>query len=430
MEHTPTSGDSEPLREADTLAWADLVDDQGREPGRPTVASTVRCGRPLVYPVPPDGFPDPVRQRMSAHRSRPFGALFAFDLGPPPDGYRYTAARFGVELADRRHVAIRLDPDGGAAGFVFGFGEPEPATATAAHTAAAAAVARSGWLGRLGTRTGQARAYTSGLFGSEFAWVYESDRGELVPAAYGLHAVVEVPAGVTDLRGALDVQVRAVRSGWGGQSRRDATLERRVEFAEALPHGATPTAPAVRLCVAADVVAYSRQPNDLAEQTQRRLVSVLAEARRNAGIDEATVQPQPQGDGQFTVLPVGIDESVVIPRLVDGLASALRKANRDRSPAARMRLRVALHRGLVKPADNGWIGTAAIAVHRILDSEPLRAAIDANPDADFALGVPDFLFRDIIAQSYESPRPDEFTECVAELPRKDFSEVVWVYIGR
>ncbi|MBL6280544.1 hypothetical protein JMF97_30885, partial [Micromonospora fiedleri] len=79
----------------------------------------------------------------------------------------------------------------------------------------------------------------------------------------------------------------------------------------------------------------------------------LAAARAGAGLDEATVVVQAQGDGQFAVLPVGIDESRVIPDLIFGLADALRRTNDGLSAEERVRLRVALHRGLMKPADSG-----------------------------------------------------------------------------
>jgi hypothetical protein len=180
--------------------------------------------------------------------------------------------------------------------------------------------------------------------------------------------------------------------------------------------------------MAADVVAYSAQSTPVAERTQRRLVDVLARARRHAGVDEGAVRPQPQGDGQFTVLPVGIDEAEVIPRFVRGLRDALREVNLDLDGAARLRLRVALHRGLVKEADNGWVGNPAVAVHRILDSPPLRMAIASNPAADYVLGVPDFLFRDVIAPAAGELRPERFKEETADLPGKHFTEVIWIYI--
>src|SRR5437763_137611 len=91
-----------------------------------------------------------------------------------------------------------------------------------------------------------------------------------------------------------------------------------------LPRGSA----AVRLCMAADVAAYSQRTNPAAEQVQHVLVMVLGWARRYAGIDESEVARQQHGDGELAVFPIGIDESIVIPRLIDGLGIALAGANR------------------------------------------------------------------------------------------------------
>jgi hypothetical protein len=184
---------------------------------------------------------------------------------------------------------------------------------------------------------------------------------------------------------------------------------------------------AVRLCMAADVVGYSRHTVEVAERTQRRLIEVLSATRRYAELDDATIDLQQQGDGQFAVLPPGIDELRAIPRLIRGLRSSLREINLDLADTARLRLRVALHRGIVKPAANGWAGVSAIAVHRILDSPPVRAAM-RDPGADFVVAVPDFLFRDVISQCFDFPGPDDFRGVTVEIPEKGFLEQAWILV--
>jgi hypothetical protein len=159
---------------------------------------------------------------------------------------------------------------------------------------------------------------------------------------------------------------------------------------------------------------------------QHDLVRILAAGRAMAGIDAAQVDPQPQGDGQFTVLPVGLDEAAVIPRLLRGLGAAL-SARNEAEPADRIRLRVALHRGLVKEADNGWVGRATIAVHRILDSPPLREALAEHPGADWVLGVPDVLFADVLSAG-DDPPPSGFRPVTVDLPAKGFLERAWLYV--
>lgn len=186
--------------------------------------------------------------------------------------------------------------------------------------------------------------------------------------------------------------------------------------------------PAVRLCIAADIEHYSRFTDVEAIRAQRRFNDVLRHARAHARLVERQVGVQESGDGQFAVLPPGIDESAVIPDLVTGLTMALRSANADLSRHARLRLRVAVHRGLLTPGANGWIGNSAIAVHRLLDSDQLRTALTREPDADFVLAVGDTVFQDVLAHGYDGLMPHEFQETTVTIPAKRFTERAWIHI--
>lgn len=384
----------------------------------------VRCGRPLVYPVPAEDLPAPLRGRAGLGRHRYAGALFAFDLDVLPAGRRYTGARFEVALAGTESRAVALAPDGDELGLVQTEAAILPASPVAAR-AVAAARARPGLLRRLAARRDAPRAWTTGARTASFGWVHDDPRGRLLlPRTYGMHALLELPVAATEVAGSLSVQVRTS----GADGPREGALSDAVPFAEPLT-AAGPAGAAVRLCMAADVVGYSRRRNDEAEVLQRDLVEVLGRARRAAGIADGEVRPQPQGDGQFTVLPVGVDESAVIPALLGELERRLTGRNRGRPAEQAMRLRVALHRGLVREGANGWIGDAAIAVHRILDSEPLRAALRDKPAAAYALGVPDVLYRDVIRHTARPPLAGDFREMVVDLPAKDFVERGWLYVG-
>ncbi|GAA4957049.1 hypothetical protein [Actinoplanes utahensis] len=363
----------------------------------------VRCGHPLIYPVPPEDLPTPLRGR-TAMGHRYVGALFAFDLDPVRGS---TGARFEVALTGPGCRAVRLDADGDS----FGLVPSGPGSAVAARTAA---VARPGLLRRLAMRRGGPRVWTTGAQSATFGWGYEDRRGAL-PRAYAMHALLEIPADATEVSGSLSVQVAGAGEVTG------------VPFTEPLRPVAE-NAAAVRLCMAADVVGYSRRGNAETEVLQHDLVRILGDARRAAGIGDGRVRPQPAGDGQFTVLPVGIDESAVIPVLLRELGERLAERDRGRAAAEAMRLRVALHRGLVKEAPNGWVGAAAIAVHRLLDSPPLRAAIGDNPAATYVLGLPDVLYRDVIVPGVQPPAED-FREMTVDLPEKGFVERGWLYLG-
>ena len=386
----------------------------------------VRCGRPVIYPVPAGDLPLPLRRRAARLGRRYHGALFAFDLDDPGPDRRYSAARFGVTLDQPDALAVQVYPDGGAFGLIYGVDAPVPVSALASHLVDAVG-SRPGLLHRLLLRRDQSRAWVSGVLTTDFGWVYEDPQGKMpVPRTYAMHALIEVPPELDRLAGRLGVRVEVAR---GARSYEHAALGDPVRFVEPLPGLRPEQDAAVRLCMAADVWSYSQLVNPAAERIQRDFMDALEQARRTAGLDEVEVARRPHGDGQFSVFPAGIDESAVIPRLVTGLRAALAETNRDAVDGSRLRLRVALHRGVVRAEDDGWVGTAAVAVHRILDAPPVREALLDNAEADFVLGVPDVLYRDVIVHTTQPPEPHEFREIVMDLPDKGFLESGWVYVA-
>jgi hypothetical protein len=344
-----------------------------------------------------------------------------------------------VSLDERRAAAADLDVD----------------VAAPQEPFAAVARARHGWLERLRLSSDPSGRSVSGLGRSTFGWFFgDLAGGARIARSYAMHALVRVPEGLGDLSGTLRVdatvarpritlpgrpalRVRHARSGrplaftvlaTGAQSGQVA--EHLAETAPGVPAagGGAARPSAVRLCVAADVERYSRFRNPEALRAQQRFVELLARARAHAGVAEADVELQQSGDGQFAVLPTGIDESAVIPAFVEGVGMALAETNADLNERARLRIRVALWRGHVARAVNGFVGEAPVAVHRILDSPAARDTLAANPRVDFVLIVPDMLYQDVIMHCYDRLPPARFREVLAEVPAKDFTERAWVYV--
>jgi hypothetical protein len=197
---------------------------------------------------------------------------------------------------------------------------------------------------------------------------------------------------------------------------------------ETLPHQAQETSDATeRLCMAADILGIARMRNDLVEKAMHQLAVVLTEARRGAGIDNAEMTFQTTGDGEFAIFPIGIDESQVVSRFLQSLQAELARINQKKSPEARLRIRLALHRGLVRITSSGEIGAVVVAIHRILGSAQLRTALRERPEADFVLGVGDALLRDAIKGSHVSTTIEVLGEVAAETPGKAFTERFWLY---
>ncbi|MEV4352045.1 hypothetical protein AB0J83_46930 [Actinoplanes sp. NPDC049596] len=396
------------LRTDEVLTDTQLTDSGSRGDERLRVG--VRFGRPRLYPVEAADLPP----ALSAPGARYLGALFAFDLDPAPAGHRYATARFTVDLENAGVTAVAVHAGAEQLGLLAD-GIASPLGDRTARAAPASL------LDRLRTRDDRPPAWTTGVHSPRFGWRYHDRRGTpLLPRTYAVHAVLEVPAALAELSGAFEAELDL-----SGRVRRRLSATDRIRFTAPVPGPSLHKAAAVRLCMAADIVGYSGHGPDASARLQHDLVRILAEGRAAAGVTPGEVDPQPQGDGQFTVLPIGLDEAAAVPRLLRGIATAL--TARNATADDRMRLRLALHRGLVREADNGWVGRAATAVHRLLDSPPLRAAVVEHPAADYVLGVPDVLYADVLSTG-DDPPPAAFRPVTVDLPAKGFQERSWIYV--
>jgi hypothetical protein len=422
------------LADDELLADADLETRPGRDgqADPELLDARVHCGLPLVFPVDAADLPPFLRARAGTLGRRYVGLLLAFDLDPPPPGRAYRRVRFTAALDDPRAVAVQVHADGDALGLWLNDGQLWASSALAAR-AVRESTRRRGWLGRLAARAGRARARTTGVQTHRFSWSYDDPAGRgAIGAHFAMPALLEMPADLVELAGSLSVELETAMP-TGRQPAQLAGTTAAIRFRQPLLASAPPLeagAAMVRLCVAADVERYSRQRNPMAERTQRHLTDILRSARARAGLAESAVHLQPQGDEEFAILPAGIDESTVIPELVAGMVNGLRDVNAARGAQdARLRLRVAMHRGLMKPGASGWVGVAPVAVHRILNAPVLRTALAGNADADLVLGVPDVLYQDVIAHGYGSLDPELFARCVVDLPDKDFVEHAWIHVA-
>lgn len=190
-----------------------------------------------------------------------------------------------------------------------------------------------------------------------------------------------------------------------------------------------PPEPQRRLLVAADVERYSRQDNLAQHRTQQVLQWALGEACARIGLDRRAWRTQPSGDGELAILPAGTSEPRVVAQLGATLDTLLREHNRDLAAEARVRMRVALHVGLVHlDGANGYPGAAAVAVCRLVDAGPLKRALAAFPSAGAAQIVSEPLYDDVVAQRYDGLRPERYARVRVELRDKGFEATGWITV--
>ena len=162
-----------------------------------------------------------------------------------------------------------------------------------------------------------------------------------------------------------------------------------------------------RIVVAVDMERYSGRPNRLQHLAQETFHRIMREAAQALGLDRENWTRQYGGDSELAILPAGTPEPTIVARLVPELNNRLREHNRDLQPDARVRLRVAIHAGLVHlDGATGFPGEAIVTVCRLVDAPALKATMGRFPDAAVGLIVSDHVYRDVVVRGYDGIRTD------------------------
>ncbi|MDG4788154.1 hypothetical protein O7626_19805 [Micromonospora sp. WMMD1102] len=187
--------------------------------------------------------------------------------------------------------------------------------------------------------------------------------------------------------------------------------------------------PERRLLISVDMERYSRRGNLQQYEAQQAFQQLLHEAATAVGLDRVSWKTQQAGDGELAILPGDTREPQVIGRLVPDLNRRLRHYNSSRLPEARVRLRVALHQGLVHlDGANGFPGRAVNEVCRLCDARQLKRALVLFPDAGVALIVSSAIYQEVVAEYPEELRPERFQRVEVHHPDKGFREPAWICV--
>jgi hypothetical protein len=175
-----------------------------------------------------------------------------------------------------------------------------------------------------------------------------------------------------------------------------------------------------------DVVSYGKRPGPAQERIQSRLGALLRAVLTDVGADyDSTDHDGGSGDGMVVFLPSGEDPTTLLPGLLRAVAERLAADNAEYRD--RVRLRMAVGSGLVGEGDNGFTGPLVVNISRLVDSEPLRAAVRDNPDSDLVVLVLDALHREVVVPGYLAPRVAPFE--LVDIALKEFTEPAWLWVS-
>jgi tetratricopeptide (TPR) repeat protein len=149
--------------------------------------------------------------------------------------------------------------------------------------------------------------------------------------------------------------------------------------------------------IVVDVEKFGDRRRTLAHQVGVRdgLYRVVRDAFDAAGVPWADCYREDRGDGMFILVPASESKAVFIDTLPYLLVKALRVHNETHVEAQRIRLRMAMHAGEVHHDDHGVTSAALILAFRLLDAEPLKAALATSPGV-LAMITSDWFFEDVV----------------------------------
>jgi tetratricopeptide (TPR) repeat protein len=173
-----------------------------------------------------------------------------------------------------------------------------------------------------------------------------------------------------------------------------------------------------------DVVGYSARSTTAKLDAQARVVALVNGILAANGVDPAEADRQDTGDGAIVFLPASVDLRHALSGLTKAAVEWLAEDNHRYQDRLRVRLSAVI--GPVGVVPTGFVGNTVVECARLLDSELLRRAVAAHPEADLALLVSDQLYAYVIAEGYSELAPTEFES--VDVQTKDFHRPAWLWL--
>lgn len=181
-----------------------------------------------------------------------------------------------------------------------------------------------------------------------------------------------------------------------------------------------------RTLMSVDVRGYGSATGRRQASIQHDLIDLLDSSAVAAGLHREAWDRQKAGDGEFAVLPADESEGALLDGFVPHLVDLVTDYNDERNEDAQLRLRLAVHNGVVEQAVNGYAGAAAVLVGRLVDSAVAKAAQAVSPASGVVVIVSKQVFNDTIAQGHTILRARQLRKVVVQV--KEYTDDAWLYV--
>lgn len=161
--------------------------------------------------------------------------------------------------------------------------------------------------------------------------------------------------------------------------------------------------PLMRSFLIFDVERSRDRTNPQRQALREDLYAMLGGALDGAGIRPEQVAVEDRGDGALAVFDRPVLD--VLDEVVDGLVKYLAAMNAGKASPDWLRLRFAVHFGLVHRDSHGWSGAALDETFELNCLPAVKAMLRAADRAQCVLVVSDAVYRQVVCQEYRTLNP-------------------------
>jgi len=177
--------------------------------------------------------------------------------------------------------------------------------------------------------------------------------------------------------------------------------------------------------VSIDVAGSAARDDQLLLRMRTDLQQLIAHTFTRQGLDPAWVDVEDLGDGVRLIVPAEVTPVRLLDPFLPHLAAALREHRKITAEPARLRLRVAVHMGLLHRDKAGWAGEPLVHSARLLDAPSLRRALAAAERADLAVIVSGDMHQKVIRHGYGLDTAAYHRVSVAV---KETRTIAWIHV--
>jgi hypothetical protein len=177
--------------------------------------------------------------------------------------------------------------------------------------------------------------------------------------------------------------------------------------------------------VAMDVAGSGRRDDLLQLRMRADLREIIAKTLAAQSLDPCgRCTTATLGDGIRLIVPPDVSPAVLLDPFVPNLATALRQHRKVASDPAVLRLRAAVHTGLLHADAGGWAGEPLVACTRMLDAAPVRGVLAVDERVDLVLVVSEAVYRAVVRHGYGL---DPATFHPVRISEKETAATVWIH---